>query len=670
MQIVILVSSAITSVTLIRLLFMDFRSDLIRSRKDTADAALVIARELEAGRAVAPFQQKLAQLAIADATLPLRAAILAPQSEAIHALLSEIIGHDYNVCKVVVPSRLGYSEILLQERGFLLDTGAGIREFDDEGTFLSALQTTHVLPSGDTDSSATLRFHLKGPAQLSGLGLLVPHNLDTLVRRPALLSSLSDQADWIFLVGSTQSTISAEQRQAVQLVLDQVIGLQHVLVRPPATDPSGTPATAAEEWWRGWKVSLNLGLVRQGSDLLRQRLALLTAPDSELRHHLVEARLQRQCLTTLQLMEEELSLTQRALANRLSLGGDGLLADSAPADLRKTTETLRARLTEETDSLLKSAERETKVLLGPDGDFARELRAAATALTADDIVHTPGEVVVKLTLGDHVSLRLGETLAALGCQRLASDLALLREGLECSLRDAEKNLEKATGIRHRLALDLPDEESLRATLAAATRPEIRYRGEMPRTTLATRFATARQGIMGLMILGTLGGGIAILTGDGQAGATGIRNLLAMLMLPLLIIGFLWTYVSFRKRERLLLEKEVEKLHDGVLSELRRALQDLLREQQSALAAAAQRALRSVQTQVEAACEKVQSLRQREAEDNRRRQSEQQRTVETRLTRLRQFSQQLATLQTRLVSAQKPQQQWLSSWIERFNKTQA
>lgn len=647
---------------------MDFRSDLIRSRKDIADAALVIARELEAGRAVAPFQQKLSQLALPETTLALRAAILAPQSEAIHALLSEIVGHDYNVCKVVVPSRLGYSEILLQERGFLLDTGAGVREFDDVGAFLAALQTTQVLPSGDPDASATLRFQLMGPAQLSGLGLLVPHNLDTLVRRPALLSSLSDQADWIFLVGSSQSTVSPEQRQAVQLVLDQVVGLQHVLVRTPATDAPASPT--AEEWWKGWKVSLNLGLVRQGSDLLRQRLALLTAPESELRHYLVEARLQRQCLTTLQLIEEELSLAQRALANRLSLGGDGLLADSAPADLRKTTEALRARLTEETDSLLKSAERETKVLLGPDGDFARELRAAAAALTTEDIVHTPGEVVVKLTLGDHVSHRLGETLTTLGRQRLTADLAQLREGLECSLRDAEKALEKATGLRHRLTLDLPDEDALRATLAAATRPEIRYRGEMPRATLGTRFASARQGIMGLMILGTLGGGIAILTGEGQAGGNAIRNALAVLMIPLLILGFLWTYVSFRKRERLLLEKEVEKLHDGVLSELRRALQDLLREQHAALSAAAQRALRGVQTQVEAACEKVQGLRQRESEEHRRRQGEQQRTVETRLSRLRQFSQQLGTLQTRLVSAQKVQQQWLASWIERFNKTQA
>jgi hypothetical protein len=142
------------------------------------------------------------------------------------------------------------------------------------------------------------------------------------------------------------------------------------------------------------------------------------------------------------------------------------------------------------------------------------------------------------------------------------------------------------------------------------------------------------------------------------------------MLPLLILGFLWTYVSFRKREQLLLEKEVEKLHDGILAELRRALQDLLREQHSALATAAQRALRGVQTQIEAACEKVQGLRQRESEDHRRRQGEQQRTVETRLTRLRQFSQQLGTLQTRLASAQKVQAQWLASWIERFNKTQA
>lgn len=41
-----------------------------------ADSALVIAREMEAGRAVAPFQERLGQLRLKDLNPPVRAAIL------------------------------------------------------------------------------------------------------------------------------------------------------------------------------------------------------------------------------------------------------------------------------------------------------------------------------------------------------------------------------------------------------------------------------------------------------------------------------------------------------------------------------------------------------------------------------------------------------------------
>src|SRR6188474_322265 len=110
---------------------MDYCVELRRLRCSIAETALVIARELEAGRAQAPFQEKLTALSRPDATVSVRVGILAPTATVAHTLLADFLGPDYNVCKVVVPSRLGYSEVLLQERGFLLDAGDGAKEFAD-----------------------------------------------------------------------------------------------------------------------------------------------------------------------------------------------------------------------------------------------------------------------------------------------------------------------------------------------------------------------------------------------------------------------------------------------------------------------------------------------------------------------------------------------------------
>lgn len=639
---------------------MDFCSEIRRRRHQAAESALLIARELEAGRAVAPFQEKLGQLA-SNPTLPVRAAVIGAQPEVLHALLSEIIGQDYNVCKVVVPSRLGFSEVLLQERGFLLDTGAGSQEFDDAGSFLTALRQTHALQPSDNDTLEPLRLKLKGPAHLNGLCLLVPHSLDALHRKPALLSTLADQADWVFLAGNHETVLTPEQRQTIQLVLDHVTGLQNVL-QPPPPEAAGP----AEEWWKNWKVTLSLGLVRLGTELLRSRLALLTTPQSELRQYLVESRLLRQLDMTLALMCEETEQVQRQLGNRLNLSREGLVDRDAQPDLRKTADAIRTKFAEELDSLVKASEREAKAALQTDGETNLRLRQATAELTVDDIDQQEGDATIKLTLAPSTHARLTGTVLELARQRLATDLRQLQEGFECSLRDAKRAIETATGARPAISVELPDETTLWETIANLARPEIRYRGELPRATLGARFNAARQVIMGLMILGTILGGAAALTGE-TGGGQGIRTVLYALMLPLLVVGFLWTYVSFRKKEALTLEKEVEKLQDGLLGELRRVLQELHREQMTILNGAMQKTLRSVQQQLDGTIEKLDKQRQREAEEARRRQTEQQRSIDTRVTRMRQFGTQLASLQTGLREAERIRAQWLAAWITRFNE---
>jgi hypothetical protein len=641
---------------------MDYCAELRRHRQSISEAALFIAREFEAGRAHSPFQERFTTLSLVETSRPVRAGILAASPEVAHALLADFLGPDYNVCKVVVPSRLGYSEVILQERGFLLDSGDGPQEFDDVGAFIDALKATHSLESAPGMDLEPIRLKLKGPAHLSGLCLLIPHSLEALHRKPALLSTLADQADWIFLAGSSSTRISTDLRDTIQLALDHVTGMQNVLVA--AGDEPVAPNT--EEWWKGWKVTLSLGFVRQGSDLLRSRLSLLTAPQSDLRRYLVESRLCAELEMALTLMLEETQQAQRQLTTRLVLAKEGLAPGGAVPDSRKAAESIRTRLAEECESLGRMAERDAKIQLGPDGELCRRLRAASGQITIDDIDQAVGEEAIRLTLAEHVTHGFNELIAGAARDRLRSDLEQLREGIECSVRDAEKALEATTGVRHKLNFALPDEDEMHAAMGAVSRPEIRYRSEMPRPTFATRFNAARQTIMSLMIIGTVLGGTAALTGESGANSS-IRTTLYALMLPLLIVGFVWTYVSFRKKERLTLEKEVDQLHEGVYVELRRVIGEVLREQHAALSQHLQKTLRALQQQTDVVFAQTEQQRARVVEQQRKRGAEQLRSIEQRVNALRDFHRPLTALQARLADARKIQTAWLNAWIERFNQ---
>lgn len=641
------------------------QEQIIALRTKLATGGLELAQELEAGRATTPFQNVFRELGQKAISTPIRAVVIGANPETTYALLSDILGQDYNVCKVVVPSRLGYSEISLHERGYLLDTGAGAREFADPSGFLTALEEARILQQNDTSNDLEpLRLRLQAPAHLSGLCLLVPHSLDALVSKPALLSTLADQADWVFLAGTKSTQFTPEQKQAIQIILQNVTGLQNVM-HTPTDAPAETEA--GEEWWKAWRVTLSLGLVAIDTELLRTRLGLLTLPASELRQYLVESRLLSQVETNLTLLSAEFDQAQRLIKNRQTLAREGLTGPSSSADLRKSMEGLRNRITEETDSILKALQRDAKSALAIEGPVNERLRTCAEQIEIDDIEQSYGSAAIKLTLGPHFRDRLKELVTEISRAQLAQDLDQLREGLECSARDAAQTMENITGMRQPLAIELPDVEDLWHALAANTHPEVRYRGEMPRPTLGSRLSSARQGIMGILILGTVLGGAAVITGGDAGSAQNIRTVLYALMLPLLIIGFLWTYVSFRKKERITLEKEVDKLHEGVFAELRRLIQEVFRDQQQMLAATAQKCVRGLQQQIDEAFSQLEKQNQQSAEELRKRQQDQQRALEARAGRLRQFASRAENLSRPLDEARKLLERWLNEWIAKFNQ---
>jgi gas vesicle protein len=638
---------------------MDYRADIARWRHTLVSELVAVAGELEAGRAATPFQDSLRRLAGDSGERPLVVAVLAIDTDAAAGFLAEITGCGSELATSLVATPFECLELSQHEPNWTIEYGPSSTSHHTAADFLAALNRC---PRPDPSADPILP-RLGLPGAPSGCCLLVPRQVGEIATSPALLSLLGDQTDWIFLVGTAQSNLSLKARLSVQTLLDQAAGVQHVLVRSSAS-PSALPVP---EWWKSWKSQLALGVVRNGSELLRQRMDLLTSRTSELRLYLEERRRRARFHDLLQLIEEELEGLQRSLGNRAALLKEPAAGELPGTPARNAAEPWRARVAGESEALLKSIEAENRRRLGPDGDLARQIQTVTGKIAPGDILQTPGDEVVRLTLSPEAIARTTSTIGNVLRECLEEAYPKVNDSVTSWCRDAETLLQRISAGRAPLRTSLPDPEDLQKEMAAG-RPEFQYRGEMPRATLLSRFQSARQGIMGLMILGTLGGGAAVLLGDGSGAA--IRSSLTALMLPLLVLGFLWTYVSFRKRDRQLLEKELEKIRDGLGHELRRSLHDGLREQQTLLAQAVQKAIREMQSRVDQEIERAQLARQREAEEGRRRTADQLKTLEARMARLRSCQQQLGAIRSRSVNWGDLTREWINSWIVKFNQSAA
>ena len=90
-------------------------------------------------------------------------------------------------------------------------------------------------------------------------------------------------------------------------------------------------------------------------------------------------------------------------------------------------------------------------------------------------------------------------------------------------------------------------------------------------------------------------------------------------LPVLVLVFFWTYISYRKKEEETLESELEKLRTGVRTECRRILSDASRERMSQLGNHYAAFSRSLLSQVDARLREHEQ-RQRSATETQRLQS--------------------------------------------------
>ena len=376
---------------------------------------------------------------------------LEPESTSLS--LSFLLGQDYHVFRVAVPQRVGYTEITLQENGYSVERGAMRKDFDEVSSFVAALQQEDLIQTGNTSNwMDPLRLKLASSSIRRGLRLLVPDGLRGLIENSALLSTLADQADFVFVAGPVNASIPEKEQSLLKTLISRSNGFLAIF-----TDDQTTPPAPASGWNQSMGVSMlppiftsSVANQVRSSEILNR----LTSENSELRLALIETRKRVQVESALLLLEDSLvrQVSQFRNRKRLMMGG---LVNRPDEDqhLRAISEELRTRLQEDVESLRRKIEESAKLALLNEGAAYQILKQTMDSIAPMDLEQVNKGNIIQLSLTDEAAGKFRNVLIELGHNRLNDDLRLVHETLDNTNEELSRRLGETTGSILRLPID-------------------------------------------------------------------------------------------------------------------------------------------------------------------------------------------------------------------------
>lgn len=639
---------------------MQFNQDIKDRVTKLAAQGHDIASRQEAGMSETPLSDLFNGFRGGKRMAPVEIAVVGLDANSVPLLLSSVLGQDYPLCRVVIPDRLGYAEIHLREHGFIFENAGERQEFDQASGLLQAIEQSRA--SGEAQSSLwsdPVRLSMQAPAGRSGVILLIPDSLSSLTNKPALLSVLATRAGFLVIAGRSDHQLNKDDKLTLTNLLENMGGLQCVV-----TDEASVSADArAKISWLTWPKSGHVVpthfLASPGESPFLPFLDS-SSPQAAFKDYLSAQRTVNQMEETLGLLDESIQAEQDQLAGRLRLvdsGATGGMSVSMGGDseTRQLGEDQRARIQEDLETIKKNREDAAKRSLLVGGDFYQRLTDIANSLQVEDIQQDPKDAVVKLSLSDAKLEDVTSRLQQETKQVVMTDLAVIEETVGATKEEAEAQLAKLSGVSTRMHLEPVDRNAWWDAVVSAARPEIKYRSEMAATTLAKRFSEARGGLSMVMVAAGMLTGLQAFV-DPKTLAS-IKTMIYGSMIPVLVIGLLWTFVSVKKKNRMTLEKELERLREGVLAELRKVAGELLRAQGAQISTHLGKVGKQLNTQAGDVLKKHEAQTRGAKDEEQRKAKERNRGIEQRSREKTQMRSEIGRLQSSLADIRRMLADW-------------
>lgn len=611
-----------------------------RRISDLAEKAMGVAEHLEAGQAQKPLSQELRNLA--DTTYKNSLVTLAlagfSQDDTI-AILSSILadGDKLSILRIFNSLSSEYFEILLQDQGFSLQIGDVHHAYDNRESFLDALENVSE-GIENQDSRAPIRLQVAVSTGRKGMRLLVIRKIGDFLEKPALLSLVADQADWMMIAGGAAVSPDDGTTKVIHVLADSVSGIS-CLINGAGTGERG--------WWQGFRSCPGFGVFSLADDSIKSLLAQFEESASGIRAHIEAAGKLGKLNANIQLVIEAIESESVNLRNKHRLQAAGFAQNNLTAqNHRRCIEEIKSGLQDDLDSVKRSIEDRARRELTPDGGLYGPLKDLSESISPGDLDMTPAGNSIRLVLSPRKQESLRAALIRHGRRMLEEDLDIIYEAVNLTANDIGLKVESVVGSGRKIVVDYPDINKVWDSIVSMAHPEVRYRGEMPKVTLGARLMSARQGMMWVMMAGMLVTGVTAFTGNSEDSQR-IRSFLYALMVPVFAGGLIYSFRSFKIKEKQILDKETEKLKEGVFQELRKVMSEILRHEQSLLGQFFQRVSRDIQSQVNARMQESEDQKNQNKESQRKQLSDMGRSIDERLRELERRKSELTRLGTSL-----------------------
>ena len=530
-----------------------------------AQSALDICDQLELGQADTPLHDEIEQL-IQEVQQPvLSVALIGLTPDSLEQVLAWLYGDAFAGFSVDSQQWTGFVEISLTDGNYAFGLQkTNKQKFDQQQAFMQALQ----IELGQTKSSIANPFALHTPSSrdLVAVRLLVPDNGAALLESPSLLNAIIAQTNVAMVAAPLRYTLSREDHEVVDVITANVRGFMPLLTVDELQEEVNLPDVG---WWEQHKAAA----VMLETKLVTKHVAsslpeIFTTADSPQRQHFIEyfyaQKLHNKLDAICSRYQQQAGILEQRKAR---LKPSSLTTNSAN---RREVDSLKQFLDERLLTARKDIDAQIQQLSLQQSNLMVGVNEAIDDIQLHNLSTEKAHTIIKLSLDDETLTQLRQlvfkqTKDTLNVyfQQTNQHLQSVQEGLNQQLQ----SLSMSTLSLNNMA----SVQTLYRALDQRLEVNLTYRGEMPKRTLMTRLGESRKLIMGIFTATIVLGGVA------KAGWNiDLRSSVLAVAPILLVCSFVYTYIQWPQEDHERLMKELDKVRDGLRSELRRVVSDVQR----------------------------------------------------------------------------------------------